>query len=100
MFCHSLGGNLTSSISNHFFLFCQTAIFQTSDYRKKVKYCQDFRNFNKREFNEELVNIDWSDIINEAYGTENSYQGFYKILEEILDLMAPYRKQGLKNDPG
>ena len=35
-------------------------------------------NFNKREFNEELVNIDSSDIINEAYGTENSYQGFYK----------------------
>ena len=31
-------------------------------------------------------------VINEAYGTENSYQGFYKKLAEILDLMAPYRK--------
>ena len=42
------------------------------------------------------MNINWSDIINEAYATENSYQGFYKNLEEILDLMAPYRKQSQK----
>ena len=88
---------MTSSISDHFFQFCQIDIFQTTDYKKKVKYSRNFRNFNKREFCEEIINIDWSSIINEVNGTDVSYYGFYKKLEEILDLMAPYQKQSQKN---
>ena len=95
--CHSLGGNVTSSISDHFFQFSQIDIFQTTDYKKKVKYSRNFRNFNKREFSEEIINIDWSSIINEVNGTDVSYHGFYKKLEEILDLMAPYQKLSQKN---
>ena len=56
--CHSLGGNLTSSIFNHFSQFSLTDIFETSWFKKKVKFARDFRNFNKREFGEELINID------------------------------------------
>ena len=43
------------------------------------------------------MNIDWLNIINEVYDTEISYQGFYNKLEEILNLMLPYRKQSQKN---
>ena len=34
-------------------------------------------NFNKQEFGEELLNIDWPGIVNENNGTETSYQKFY-----------------------
>ena len=94
--CFSLGGNVTSSISDHFFQFCQTDIFQTTVHTKKVKYVRDFRHFNKREFNEEIGNINWGGIINDTNGTDESYTQFYNKIEEILDCMAPYRKMSQK----
>ena len=45
------------------------------------------KNFNKREFSEELVKIDWSDAIDNNNGTNESYQFFYYKIE-----LAPYRK--------
>ena len=92
--CHSLGGNITSS--DHFFQFCQTDILRSSKHSKRVIYARDNRNFNKHEFNEELLNINWPDIINEMAGTEISYQRFFNKLEEILNLMPPYRKMTQK----
>ena len=45
--CHFFGGNLTSSISDHFFQFAQTDIFDTNTWKKKVRFSRDYRNFNK-----------------------------------------------------
>ena len=56
----------------------------TPKHKESVKYDRDFHNFNKWEFQEELVNIDWTEIVNETEGTEISYQKFYCKLEEIL----------------
>ena len=95
--CHTVGGNITSSISDHLCQFTQTDIFSTSHTRKKVNYSRDFRNFNKQEFNEELLNIDWSTVINESLGTVSSYLGFYDNVEDILNHMAPYRKMTQRN---
>ena len=66
--CSSLGGNVTSSISDHFFQFCQTDIFETTVHTKKVKYVRDFRHFNKP----------------------------MEQMRVILDCMAPYRKMSQK----
>ena len=90
--CYSSGGNLTSSISDHFLQFAQTDIFETCSFKKKIKLARDFRYFSKREFAEELTNIDWSNKINEQVGTEISYQYFYSEIEQILNYTAPYRK--------
>ena len=81
--CYSSGGNLTSSISDHFLQFAQTDIFETCSFKKKIKFVRDLRYFNKRAFAEELSNIDWSNKINEQVGTE---------IEQILNYTAPYRK--------
>ena len=89
--CYSLGGNITSSICDYF-RFCHTDIFGGAKYKERFKYARNFRNFNEREFQEELLNIDWSEIVNEIEGTEECYQNFYRKLEEILDFMAPYRR--------
>ena len=96
MACHSLGGNLNSTISDHYLQFCVTDLFQTPKHQKKTKYARDFRNFNKREFGEELANIDWSHIVETTYDADLSYFMFYKKIEGILDIMAPYRKMTQK----
>ena len=93
---HSLGGNVTSSISDHFLQFSQTDIFQSSGYRKKVRYARNYSKFNKREFGEELRNVDWLALIDESSGTEFSYPRFYQRLEDILDYMAHVRKMTQK----
>ena len=87
---------MTSAISDHYLQFAQTDIFETAKFEKKTKFVRDFRNFNKLEFAEELSNIEWNNLINENVGTEISYQNFYSKIENILDYMAPYRKQSQK----
>ena len=57
---------------------------------------RDFKTFNKREFGEEMSNIDWSDVISETFGTDWSYHWFYRKIENIIDHMAPYRKMTQK----
>ena len=54
MSCHSTGGNITSSVSNHYFQFSQLDIFESLKNKYTIKYARDYRNFNKREFSEEL----------------------------------------------
>ena len=70
--CHSLGGNLTSSISAHFLQFSQIDILETCATRKNVNYARDYHNFNKREFNEELNSTDWGKLVNDGNGTNES----------------------------
>ena len=47
--------------------FVKQIFFQTTVHTKK--YVRDFRHFNKREFNEEIGNINWGGIINDTNGT-------------------------------
>ena len=93
--CHSQGGNITSSISDHYFQFCQTDTLGSSKHVERVKYVRDFRNFNKREFNEELFSIECT-VANETAGGELSYLRFYKKMEGRLNYMAPYRRMTQK----
>ena len=99
MSCFSVGGNLTSSISDHYFQFSQIDIFWTKKQKKIVKYARNFRNFNKREFTEELSKIEWSDIThnNDNIGTNDLYNSSDYRIENLLNEMAPYRKM-TKND--
>ena len=54
---HSLGGNLTASISDHFPQFCLIDTFEKMNKDKSDKYGRNFRNFNQNEFSEELKKI-------------------------------------------
>ena len=87
--CHSLGGNIAASISDHFFQFYQTDIFGTPKQKESLKYARDFRNFNERKVQEELVNIDWTEIVKETEGTEISYQNFIANWKKFLILWSP-----------
>ena len=92
MTCNSYGGNLTSSISDHFLQFSQIDLFNSEKVTPFVKYSRNFRDFDKRKFSNELSKIDWSSIVTNNLGTNNSYQLFYDKIINLLDEMAPYRK--------
>ena len=88
--------DITSSISDHFLQFCVTDLFQTPKAKKRSKFARDIRNLYKREFGEELANINWSNIIEEIPDVDLCYSNFYKKIENILDFMALYRKMTKK----
>ena len=50
---HSTGGNITASISDHFFQFSHTDTLGGTKYKEMIKYGRNYRNFNGREFQEE-----------------------------------------------
>ena len=91
--CFSKGGNITSSISDHFLQFSQIDIFDNfRNTSKNKKSTRNWRIFNKREFEEELGQIDWNDIINPQVNTNTSFSTFYNKIVKLLDEMAPYKK--------
>ena len=62
---YSRGGNITTSISDHYPQFCILDIFDKSKTNKEeVKFSQSFDNFNINEFSNELKLINWSQILN------------------------------------
>ena len=92
MTCNSQGGNLTSSISDHFLQFSQIDLFSSEKVPSFVKYSRNYRDFDKRKFGYELSRIDWSSILTNDLGTNAAYQLFYDKILSVLDELAPYRK--------
>ncbi len=87
----STGGNITSSISDHFPQFCILNIFDKKHKNKSVKYGRSFKNFSHDEFEKELQIIDWSTILDDD-NCDASFTTFFKTIENLLDEMAPIRK--------
>ena len=90
--CTSNGGNLTSSISDHFLQFTFCDIFDKVEPKVETKFRRNFKHFKNEEFLEELANIDWFYVNNEA-NVDKAFSAFYKNVESLLDTMAPFKKQ-------
>ena len=89
--CTSNGGNITSSISDHFSQFCFLDIFQNVRSSSKVKYSRDWRNFNKQRFAYELSKYDWINVTSPDLGTNVSTNNFFDNVNTLLDEMAPIK---------
>ena len=87
----SKGGNLTSSISDH---FPQFSVFDISTHLKqkdRPKFGRSYKNFHHEEFQEELKRIDW----NSSFRNKNVNDQVKILLDkvnDILNVMAPIRK--------
>ena len=91
--CISKGGNITSSISDHFLQLSQIDLFNKEfTFDKNKKSLRNWRIFNKREFDDELGNIRWENIIKPESNTEVSCSLFLTKTTKLLDEMAPFRK--------
>ena len=58
----SSGGNLTTSISDHFGQFAQLDIFKSAQREKKTRFGRNWHIFNKTEFKEELDKCSWDNV--------------------------------------
>ena len=92
----SSGGNLTTSISDHFSQFSQIDIFDNIHIKNKDKYGRNWRIFNNNEFKEELDQCSWDDVTSPNLNTNTSVNNFYYKIERLLDEMAPVKKMTRK----
>ena len=102
---NSHGGNITASISDHFAQFCSISNFFTPSKtpNNHLRYGRNFKNFNNREFQEELLKIDWDRHFHNK-NTDECTTFLIKNIERLLDEMAPSKRLsnkeiGLKQRP-
>ena len=88
---YSNGGNITTSISDHFPQFCLLDIFEKSSNPKEVKFGRTYKHFNQNEFENELKAINWNQIL-ENKSSDEAFEIFFKTIERLLDEMAPIRR--------
>ncbi len=102
--CNSTGGNIVSSISDHYSQFCHLDLFKSNSANKKTTYSRDWKKFNQQRFAYELSNFSWHEITSNDIDTNTSTARFYKMVTDLLDQMAPIKKltkkeQGLLERP-
>ena len=103
--CQASGGNLTTSISDHFSQFTFLDIYNNHPLStRKVKYGRNWRNFNSNEFKNELGKCFWDDVTSTNIYANASFSNFYHKIEKLIDEMAPMKKLtakeiGLKQRP-
>ena len=90
--CFSTGGNITSSVSDHFTQFAQVDIFEKNYKAKQVKFSRDWKNFNRERFNYELSNLSWTDVTSADNDTNISLSNFYSKITDLLNHMAPVKR--------
>ena len=91
--CTSKGGNIITSISDHFMQFCYLDIYANANNKvKNLKSSRNWRIFNKREFESELSQIDWNSKISPSLDVNKSSQIFYETITQLLNEMAPFKK--------
>ena len=101
----SIGGNITTSISDHFPQFCIISDFLHAE-RSSTNFPQfgrSFKNFNNDEFEKELNNVNWASEFREK-NADQCTTLLINTVEHLLDELAPIkrlskREVGLKQRP-
>ena len=90
--CFSNGGNITTSISDHLMQFTQLDILDHANNNKSTKkVSRNWRVFNSREFQEELSQIQWPEMLDPTMNTNQSFSTFFERISNLLDEMAPMK---------
>ena len=91
-------GNLTVQISDHLFQFVILEGFFKELVPRKINiFGRNYQNFNEREFNEALTNMDWDQILSiEGNDPNISMNNLHQHINYLLDEFAPYKKLSKK----
>ena len=94
----SHSGNLTAQISDHLFQFVILEGFFKELVPRKINiFERNYQNFNEREFNEALTNMDWDQILSiEGNDPNISMNNLHQHINYLLDEFAPYKKLSKK----
>ena len=90
----SKGGNIVTSISDHFPQFCSLNIRKKIRASREAKKARCYRNFNHDEFKNELLDINWNQLFL-GKRSEESFNIFFQKIEDILNVMAPIKTLSL-----
>ena len=88
-------GNLTVQISDHLIQYLTIKNFKKPlpCNNKHNLYKRNYSQFKKEEFELELSQVDWRNIINHnIMDINNNFNNFFKTLETLLDVHAPLKK--------
>ena len=86
----SSGGNITTSISDHFPQFSALNI-QPTKIKNQDRWGRSYKNFDNDAFNEELLKLDW-DLLFRNKNCNEKIDIFLKTINCLLDKMAPFKK--------
>ena len=93
---HSSSGNLLIELSDHLVQYLILEEFHKENKKKPEPNIlkRDFRNFNEREFFDEVINkTDWDEVCNlDGNDPNQACKQFYDTINFHLDEFAPYRK--------
>ena len=87
----SIGGNITTTLSDHFVQFCILDCYNSKHNKPTPIYKRSYKNFSDDEFRNELNYIRWNDIFQNKNGAECTTALVNKV-DELMDQMAPIRK--------
>ena len=90
----SSGGNITTSISDHFSQF-SALNFQPTKMKNQDRWGRSYRNFDNDAFDKELFKIDW-DLLFLDKNCNEKIKIFLKSVNCLLDKMAPFKKLSQK----
>ena len=90
----SIGGNITSTISDHFSQFSSLNIHPKKILNQDRKG-RSYRNFNHDEFDKELLSIDWNTLFLNK-NCDDKVKIFLRKINHLLDEMAPIKKLSKK----
>ena len=88
----SKGGNLVTSISDHFSQFSSLDIFPEKRKIALPKIGRSLKNFSDTSFSNELSKIDWPHILNGKSTKISKIETILAKTTTLLDKMAPFKK--------
>ena len=92
-FADGTSGNLTLSLSDHLAQFLIIPIEFNYDNKKEKLYRRDTKNFDREHFFLDLLDIDWTSIIQIEKGDPNfSFNKYEVTLNTLLDKYIPIKK--------
>ena len=87
----SKGGNLVSSISDHFAQFSSLDIFPKKRCNDLPKFGRSYKNFSESSFSDELNKIDWLQVLNDK-NTDSKIEIIFAKTTALLDKITPMKK--------
>ena len=86
-----MGGNITSTFSDHFAQFCILDCFEPQNSKTEPKFKRSFKNFSNDEFRNKLNSLNWGEKFGNTTGSE-CLSILYNNVHNLLDEMAPVKK--------
>ena len=85
-----ISGNIVTDVSDHFSQFCILTSARDKVTKKTIKK-RHFSNFSPVQFNKDLSEVNWDDIVSKANNIDNLFSSFYRQMNKAVNKNAPIK---------